>query len=354
MAKVIGTIESLKSLKSELDNKGISRFNSVKEIKVFLSNYNLEKASILNETSEKLDKEYSETLTTIENLVHNKTEIINIETKKIDNQISNLELKINLIRNKKGNNFIQKIISFINLYTLKNRLKHLVNNKTNLINSPVKNLSHKIEINQRFTKAYETDKQNLIKKRAQSKIDNLEYTRNVLQDSRNLISGAIGENLVVKEIKKLSDDYVLINDFNLNFSPSIFYKKYNERVYSIQIDHLLISKAGIFIIETKNWSKSSVDSIDLRSPVRQIERSNFALYVYISENIDLNEHHWGDQSVPVRNLIVMINNKPSAKFKYVKVKLLRELNDYIRYFEPVLTDNQLQKITNKLNLTSIP
>ena len=120
------------------------------------------------------------------------------------------------------------------------------------------------------------------------------------------------------------------------------------RIYSIQIDHLLISRAGIFIIETKNWSKFSVNSMNLRSPIKQIERSNFALYIYISEHILLNEHHWGEQKIPVRNVIVMINNKPSAKFKYVTVKLLRELNDYIRYFEPILTEKQLDRIVNKL------
>ncbi|WP_262696329.1 nuclease-related domain-containing protein [Aureibaculum marinum] len=158
----------------------------------------------------------------------------------------------------------------------------------------------------------------------------------------------MGENLVVKEIMKLSDEYVLINDFNLSFSNPIFYKKYNQRIKSIQIDHLLISKAGIFIIETKNWSKSSINSLSLRSPVEQIERANFALYVYLSEHITLNEHHWGEQQIPIRNLIVMINNKPKANFKYVKIKLLKVMNDYIKYFEPVLTENQLNIVVNEL------
>ena len=195
---------------------------------------------------------------------------------------------------------------------------------------------------------YETGKESLIENRAKPQIDKLEYTRNILESSRNLISGAIGENLVVKEIKKLSDDYVLINDFNLRFSRPIFYKKHNQRIYSIQIDHLLISKAGIFIIETKNWSKSSVNSHSLRSPIEQIERSNFALYVFLSENITLYDHHWGEQRVPIRNLIVMIKNKPKGQFKYVSVKLLRELNDYIKYFEPVLTDKQFNRIVTEL------
>ena len=348
MARIYGTIESLKSLKSELENNGITRFNSVKEIKHFLSNYNSEKLTILNNESDKLEKEYSETYSNLKQRVQNKTEIINLETEKIDNRISQLHIKINIIKIKDVN-FLKKLISSIKLYSLKKQSNYFIKNKNKLISSSVKEITRNIENDELFIKEYDTGKQNLIEKRAKTETKKLEHTRNVLENSRNLISGAIGENLVVKEIKKLSDDYALINDFNLSFSRPIFHKKYNQRIYSVQIDHLLISKAGIFIIETKNWSKSSVNTISLRSPIEQIERSNFALYVYISENITLNEHHWGEQRIPIRNLIVMINNKPTAEFKYVTVKLLRELNDYIKYFEPVLNQIQLNRIITQLN-----
>ncbi len=289
-----------------------------------------------------------ETCTKLEQRIQRKNEIINLESEKINTKVSDLQAKIDLIKNNKAKSFFEKLTSSVKLYILKNKLNHFLINKRKLISSSVKEISKKIENDELFIKKYETEKQKLIEKRAKPKTEKLEYTRNVLENSKNLISGSIGENLVVKEIKKLSDDYILINDFNLSFSRPIFYRKHNQRIYSIQIDHLLISKAGIFIIETKNWSKSSVNSISLRSPIEQIERSNFALYLYISENITLNEHHWGEQKIPIRNLIVMINNKPKAEFKYVNIKLLNELNDYIKYFEPVLTDKQLNRIVNNL------
>jgi len=347
MARIYGTIESLKSLKFELENNGISRFNSVKGIKDFLSNYNSEKLTILKNASDKLEKEYFETCDNLKQRKQNKTDRINLETEKIDNQISALKSKIDSI-NSKDANFIKNLISNIRLYFIQKQSNYFIKNKSKLISSSVKDITRNIENDEFFIKEYETEKQNLIEKKSKSEIEKIEYTRSVLENSRNLISGAIGENLVVKEIKKLSDDYALINDFNLSFSRPIFYKKQNQRIYSVQIDHLLISKAGIFVIETKNWSKSSVNTISLRSPIEQIERSNFALYVYISENITLNEHHWGEQRVPIRNLIVMINNKPRGQFKYVSVKLLRELNDYIKYFEPVLTDKQFNRIVTEL------
>ena len=347
MARIYGKIESLKSLKFELENNGISRFSSVKEINDFLSNYNSEKLTVLNKESNKLEKEYSKTCSNLKRNLQNKTEIINLETEKIDNQISDLLRKINII-NTKDVNFLKKIISSVKLYSLKKQSNYFIKNKNELLSASLKEITKKIQNDKFFIKEYETKKQNLIEKRTKSKIEKLEYTKNVLENSKNLISGALGESLVVKEIKKLSDINVLINDFNLSFSHPIFHKKYNQWIYSVQIDHLLISKAGIFILETKNWSKSSVNTINLRSPVEQIERSNFALYIYLSENITLNEHHWGEQQIPIRNLIVMINNKPKSKFKFVKIKLLNELNDYINYFEPILTESQIERITNKL------
>lgn len=347
MAKIYGTIESLKSLKFELEHRGISRFSSIKEIKDFLSNYNAEKLTILHKESCLLEQEYAETCLNLKLNLQLKASVVNVETEKIDNRISVLQKNISSI-NTKDVNILKKLFSGIKLFVLNKKANYLIDNKDEIIGSSLIAINRTIESDKLFIKAYETGKQTLIDARARPELEQLEHIRHVIENCRNLISGAIGENLVVKEIKKLSDDYALINDFNLRFSPPIFNKKYNQRIYSVQVDHLLISKAGIFIIETKNWSKSSVNTTSLRSPVEQIERSNFALYKYISENIMFIEHHWGAQKIPIRNLIVMINNKPAAEFKHVSVKLLRELNDYVQYFPPALTDDQLHSVIRQL------
>ena len=348
MAKIFGITESLKSLKSELNGKGINRFSSVKQIKDFLSNYKLEKNTILKNESDKLDEEYFKTSSNLKKLIIKRDKIINSENDRIDNKISDLNKKIEIIKSRNVN-FIIKLFLKIKLYSLNKQLNKLISTKSSLIDLLVKDVNKNIKSDELFIKTYKKDKQNLIKKGAKSQLDELKYTRDVLENLKNLISGAIGENLVVNEIKKLGDDYALINDFNLSFSDPRYYKKQDDWIYSAQIDHLLISKAGIFLIETKNWSRKSVDTISLRSPIKQIQRSNFALFLYISENISLNEHHWGEQTIPIRNLIVMINNKPTGRFKYVAVKLLKELNDYLKYFEPVLTQSQYEKVIRQLN-----
>ena len=346
MARVYGKIESLKSLKSELVSNGIHRFNSIKEIKDFLSNFKKEKLKILNDESEKLDSEYKDTCINLKKRMRQRVAIIAEETEKIDNQISDFQLRINSI-NTRNKGFLRKLFTFIKLSSLKKQSEHFIKNKSSWVDMSVKTITRNIQKDEDFIQRYKADKQNIIAERAKPKLKKLEKTKLVIEQSRNLISGAIGDNLVVKEVKKLSDDYVLINDFNLRFSEPIYYRKQNHRIYSIQIDHLLISKAGIFIIETKNWSEKSVNSISLRSPIEQIQRSNFALYIYISENIPF-YHHWGEQTIPIRNLIVMIKNKPMGQFKYVTVKLLKELNDYITYYKPVLTDKQFNRLVAEL------
>lgn len=347
MAKIYGEIESLKSLKSELKWNGISRFNSIKDCNKFLSSYQNEIKSIIKKETEQLEKEYADSCNNLDLLQKQKKTIIDVETDKIEYQLKSFRTRAESFKNKKSN-FFTKLINQVKLYGLNKRIKELSNNKEQISSSTLKDVNKSISKHEIFISEYKIEKQTLIDIRTKSQIDKVHFTRKVLEKSRNLISGAIGENLVVKEIKKLSNDYVLINDFNLEFLSPLYYRKKNERIHSVQVDHLLISKAGIFIIETKNWSKASVNSLSLRSPIEQIQRSSFALYIYISDNLSLNDHHWGEQKVPIRNLIVMINHKPKGEFKYVKVKLLKELNNYLTYFEPILTDKQFNRVVSEL------
>ena len=56
----------------------------------------------------------------------------------------------------------------------------------------------------------------------------------------------------------------------------------NHKIFSVQIDHLLICQSGVFLLETKNWSKRSIKNLDLRSPVEQILRTSYALFVLLN------------------------------------------------------------------------
>jgi hypothetical protein len=119
---------------------------------------------------------------------------------------------------------------------------------------------------------------------------------------------------------------------------------------SIEVDHLLIGPAGVYIIETKNWGAQSVQNLDLRSPVDQIKRSSYALFVSLNSasDVGLAQHHWGRKKVPIRSIIAMTNSMPREEFQHVKVLSISKINAYITYFEPIFSDTEVERLFNHL------
>ena len=232
------------------------------------------------------------------------------------------------------------------LRKLKRNIKYLEDNFDQIIYDSIRDIRKEIYDNTRRLEYLSDNKQKVLLERSRHEIAEIEYAKKSIDELGPIIAGAIGENLVEKEISKLSDDYTLINDYRKEFNPPIYNKKTNDRIYSVQLDHLVISMSGIFILETKNWSKKSLENLDMRSPVEQIKRSSFALFVFLSKNFSLGFHHWGEKKIPIRNVIVMINNKPKESFKFVQIKQLNELNRYVEYFEPVLDREEVRSIAN--------
>lgn len=293
MTIVVGQIESLKKLKGTLNQNGITRFNSIGEINAFIKNYEFEKEEVPKVVKTSLNEE-----------------------------INKLEETSNELIKKSNKNLFNKIYYYIIIRILTGKKSNLIKHFEKIITT-------------RCAKSYKE----------------LDYTKEVVDGLYTLIAGAIGENLVAKELKKLSDNYYLINDFSVAFNPPIYSKKDNHRIFSIQIDHLLISQSGVFLLEAKNWSKQSINDFDLRSPVEQILRSSFALFVLLNSesNIHLAHHHWGSKKIPIRNIIIMTNEKPKAEFRHVKVLTLTELNGYIKYFDEIFSETEVKNIFNYLN-----
>jgi hypothetical protein len=151
----------------------------------------------------------------------------------------------------------------------------------------------------------------------------------------------------------MSDEYFLINDFSVYLSPAIYKRQENDCIKSIQIDHLLVAPSGIFLIETKNWSKKSLENLSLRSPVQQIKRTSFVLFKLLNNEMSnshlrLDKHHWGDKNISIKNLIVLTNTKPKEEFQYVKILTLNELLGYINYFKPIFSSIETQRIAEFL------
>ena len=351
MSIIYRKIESLKTLKKELKKSGINKFNSISEITSFNKQYENEKLKVLENTKLEINQDVISRRDRIkkhekdlEILTDDLTKDLSNKKEKYSNKLIELESK--------DSNVIFGLINKLRSYFINKNLVYITENFDEIIKDKSKTIVKKVLADQSTIDYILNNKENELSKRSRKKYERLTYIHETLQELYPLISGAIGENLVVKEIEKLPNDYILINDFKLEFEKPIYNKQNGDRIFSIQIDHLLISPAGIFIIETKNWSKKSINNYDLRSPVEQIQRTGYAMFIVLSrisdEFYNIGTHHWGESKIPIKNLIVMINNKPKNVFKFVKILKLNELNNYVSHFDKIYSKSDVNSIAEVL------
>ncbi|MBG7611549.1 NERD domain-containing protein [Polaribacter sp. BAL334] len=343
MTKIHNTIGCLREIKSDLIKNKITEFTSVKELIRFQNNY-LEQRNqiILNHTLliEQEKNNLSHEIPSLEESLDLKKKSIK---QKHQSEISDLEDKIKHTRATFINYILQSIKNqFINYNILKERIL-LEIKLSNSFKFEEKLLLQKkkrlVYLSENFEEAVCTS--------FKYEIDEIDRKKVVIDNLKKFIYGAQGEQKVVNELKKLSDEHILINDFCYSFHPNIYNKSEGFYVKSIQIDHLLISPSGIFIIETKNWSDKSLNNSSLFSPIQQIKRANFAIYNLLRKNnLVQKKHHWGETTIPIRNIIALTNSKPIEDFKHVKVLTLSDLNGFINYFKPIYTNNEIDKIAD--------
>ncbi len=119
----------------------------------------------------------------------------------------------------------------------------------------------------------------------------------------------------MRELSNLPDTYIVINDYKLEFSRPMYDRNNDDRIYSIQIDHVVVGPTGLYLVETKNWSRDSMENPELFSPIKQFKRSNFAIFVLLNQavgrgDIDNFSNHWGDRRMSPKNILL---NKSRAE-----------------------------------------
>lgn len=354
MTIVSGEIETLKRLKSALKKNGIDRFDSIASIDAFLISYPDEKGAIVDQVEDDLNVKVWSLQQQV--VIHEK-EMDNSrirETEKLHAKIRLNEKNCNELKstsNSKGKLLCFFLYLWLQVLTFRGYM--LKRNFERIIKWKTRSLRKAIKTKQSTLVKISKNKAKIIEKSSRPLLKEMEHTKAVIDGLSPLIAGVVGEQKVCNALSKLSDDHTLINDFSLRFKPPIYQKKKNDAILSIQIDHLLISRAGVFIIETKNWSKKSLESLDLRSPVDQVRRSGYALFVLLNgdrkkRSFWLKKHPWGKKKIPIRNVIAMAGHKPKEQFKYATIKQVDELVDYINYFEPIFDEKETNEISQHL------
>lgn len=352
MCTIHNQIGCLTDIKSHLNEHNINEFDTLEEIIDFQQGYAITRQNIVLHHTRLIEAEkaiLAEEIPQLKDLIQQRKEEVE---QKLQLEIEYLKHKLPETRTAHKNNF-QAFINYLKRIFLSSRIwlkKLLFNPRIN------RSISHSHRLFSIKTKRHlyiDIQFDDAINESASIELKKLDQTKIVIDQVNSSIYGAIGEQMVVKELERLSDDYILINDFKCSFNNPIYHPQGKSNINSIQIDHLLITASGIFLIETKNWSQHSINNLSLRSPVEQVKRTNFALYKILAGEISkvsllLKTHHWGAKKIPVRNLIVMINQKPKEEFQFVKVLILGQMLRYINYFEPIFSESETQRIASSL------
>jgi hypothetical protein len=344
-----GQLETLKNLRKSLSEKGITRFSSIADINGFIHGYDNEVKITEGLTRELFEDEYRKVNKDVDQLQLQLDEQKEFFKKKLEEEIQSLGDEIKLLQEKSDNSFFKKLFNSPSKSRLIRKKKNLENNSNEIIQSKTSQLNKELIVKKNKLDELSFDKEKIIQDRCSKSVKELSRIKNVVDGLYPIIAGAIGEKAVLNVLSKLSDEFYLINDFSMKFDPPIYNKKENDRIFSVQIDHLLISNSGLFVIETKNWSKKSVNTIDLRSPVQQILRTSYALFVLLNgkngfSKSGLDHHHWGSKKIPIKNAIVMTNAKPTQEFNFVKIVSVNKLVGYIQYFDDVLSKSETSNL----------
>jgi hypothetical protein len=353
MCKIYNTIGSLSTLKSRLRENDIYDFKSLKEVIDFQSSYSSAQQELMFQHKERIEQEKNTLHSELQNL-DSAIESQRTQNKQLlQNEVDTLKKQIAVLTNGSSMTILQKLLGYFRHRKIKKEVIQKEADFDKLVAKSIKKLTDTYRDKQQRYNFIISDVQGAIRESADLALTELERKKNTIDGLSSFIYGSIGEQKVVKTLENLSDDYYLINDFNVTFSPAIYHKQENEYIMSVQIDHILIGPSGIFIIETKNWSDHSIGNLNLRSPIQQIKRSSFVFFKLINNEIGnyqlrLSHHHWGEKKIPIRNLIVLTNSKPKEEFQYVKVLTLDELLGYINYFKPAFSSQDTKLIADYL------
>lgn len=159
-----------------------------------------------------------------------------------------------------------------------------------------------------------------------------------LQQSPEL-AGAKAELEVIAQLRKLPGECTVFN--NIKLRATRFIRFNGIPLQSSQLDHLVLSPAGLFVVETKRWSRQFAESGRYHNPFDQVQRARYLCQ-------DVLKRTFG--KLPVRSLILSAGSLPEApEDSFTKVLHLADLNSYICWFnKKELTPDQLQDLRQYL------
>lgn len=326
-----------------LSQRGIDRFSSIADMISFKRNYRREiddfreqKAAEVKAEIEHLIEEEKSLRAEYERRYADQVELTN-------NEITRTKEKLTALP--------RNIMAKIRRHFLAKRLHRLEADFDRIVAEPLRGLREKIDDTVRQSSYLASNREDVITRRSAPIISEIERTVAVLSELVPVIYGAIGEQKAIELLRKLPGDYYIINDYQRSFHRPLHMKNEDDWIYSIQLDHVVVGPTGVFVIETKYWSPKSIASNNLFSPVKQLRRGGFALFVLINNgvrNYRVFNNHWGAAQISVGNILLMMNATTSEQFQFVKILTEYNLLEFITHRPTILSNEQVRCLVEEV------
>lgn len=157
--------------------------------------------------------------------------------------------------------------------------------------------------------------------------------------------GAKGEIETLEKVSQLDDHYHVLCGVQAILPR---YVTYNGRrnLRTAQIDFIVVSRKGIILIETKNWSRQYFNRRTGMSPYEQVDRAGRVLWIMIKS-----KWGWFKKNYPrVTSVLLSIQGemKYNPDYKFVYVSNLHKINYFIVNRRDELSEKEVRKIVKIL------
>ncbi len=327
MAKIIGNSGAWAFICQEIETIGF-RAENISDIEKIIE---YEKKKLETEQdlkSELLEKETQDFSEKMSHLEKEYQKVVFSSKEKIKNRFEKHTLKIKHLR--KPTSFFKKIKRRFQIAEEKRKVKAL-RKKGRFFFENLKR--KKVRLEKSIEEKHKRNKIHIEEK--EEKIEfNIRYLQKI--GSSPDLFGAIAELELIKYLGTLPANYYIVNDVNLSARKWYFFDGKHRR--TAQIDTMIISPAGIFVIEVKNWSKGFIEKNNYHDPYDQVKWAAYLCYI--------------QTKVKTRSIIAHTGNIPSRpQGSYAKVLRLNEVKNYVLWFEnkdKELSNERIKLIANSI------
>jgi hypothetical protein len=283
------------------------------------------------EATKSFEHELNLAICSLAEMQRSSSSILESRRKEYEFKTELLDITIQILREERW--IIRKIINVFRIRDYRTQLERLKADRHRYFQSIKTNINKK----QQEVEYRKLNRDTLIEDRCQYIRHDVTCIEQVLASPE--FAGAAAELELIEFLRKLPANFYVINDLRIRLGRGIRFD--GEWLESAQIDHLVISPAGIFVIEAKSWSKEFVGNGNYFDPYQQVKRSSYLCYKLLEDKL---------QGVKVRSIIAYkgaIPDKPNDSF--AKVLQFREVNRYILWFkEKKLIDEQIRDLAEYL------